>query len=172
MQIKYHPEKANVVANALSWKAQHRLNTMISTQLDIVRDLENMGIELVLPGYIDGLLLALEVHSSIIEEIKTSRKDDAKLEKLRFNVAPGKSPGFVIHGDGTLRFRNRMCVPNKEELKGKILEEAYNTRYSVHLGGTKIYRDLRPFFWWDNKKSEIVEYGDKCLTCQKVKAEC
>ena len=34
-----------------------------------------------------------------------------------------------------------------------------------------MYRDLRQFFWWDNMKIEIAEYVDKCLMCQKVKAE-
>jgi len=33
------------------------------------------------------------------------------------------------------------------------------------------YRDLRQFFWWENMKTEIAEYVDKCLTCQKIKAE-
>jgi len=34
-----------------------------------------------------------------------------------------------------------------------------------------MYRDLRQFFYWDNMKKEITEYVDKCMTCQKVKAE-
>ena len=34
-----------------------------------------------------------------------------------------------------------------------------------------MYRDLRQYFWWNNMKKEVVEYVDKCLTCQKVKAE-
>jgi len=51
------------------------------------------------------------------------------------------------------------------------LEEAHNTRYSVHPGGTKMYRDLRQYFWWNNMKKDVAEYVDKCLTCQKVKAE-
>jgi len=128
-----------------------------------------MGIELVLLGYIDGLLIALEVHPSIAEEIEVSQKDYTKLEKFRCNVAQGKSPGFIIHKFGTLRFQNRLCVPNNEELKRTILEEAHNTQYSVHPGGTKMYRDLRQFYWWDNMKREIAEYVDKCLICQKVK---
>ena len=37
------------------------LNTMITTQPYILRDLENIGIEFVLPRYIDGLLSALKV---------------------------------------------------------------------------------------------------------------
>jgi len=82
----YYHAKVNVVAYTLSRKTQRGLNTMINTQLNILKDLENMGIELVLPGYIDGLLSALEVQHLIIEEIKASENDDAKLEKLRLNV--------------------------------------------------------------------------------------
>jgi len=145
LQIQYHPEKANVVTDALSRKTQHGLNTMINTQYDLLRGLENMCIKLVLPGYIDGMVSALEVQPSIIEEITASQKEDTKVERLRQNIAQGKSPGFVKHGDGTLRFQNRSCAPNKKELKRKILEEAYNTRYSVHPGGTKTCRDLRQF---------------------------
>ena len=42
-----------------------------------------MGIELVLLGYIDGMLSALEVQSSIVEEITASQKDDTKVQRLR-----------------------------------------------------------------------------------------
>ena len=116
---------------------------MINVKPEILRDFEIMGIELVLSGCTDELLTALEVQPSIVEEIKASQKNDVKLEKLRGNVAQGKSPSFVIHEDGTLRFQNGLCIPNKEELKGRILEKAYHTRYSVHPGGTKMCRDLR-----------------------------
>jgi len=34
-----------------------------------------------------------------------------------------------------------------------------------------MYKDRRQSFWWNNMKKEITEYGDKCLICQKVKAE-
>ena len=87
--------------------------------------------------------MALKVQTSLIEEIKTSQKDDAKLERVRRNMAQGKLTGFEVHKDWTLKFENRLCVPDKEEKKRKILEEAHNTRYSVHPGGTKMYRDLR-----------------------------
>ena len=61
LQIQYHLEKENVGVDALSRKTQHGLNTMISTQPDIRRELENMGIELVSSGFTDGLLSVLEV---------------------------------------------------------------------------------------------------------------
>jgi len=57
------------------------------------------------------------------------------------------------------------------EIRRQILEEAYNSRYSVHPGGTKMYRDVRLNYWWNNMKKEIANYVDKCLTCQRVKVE-
>ena len=40
------------------------------------------------------------------------------------NFAKGKSLGFLIHEDGALRFRNRLCVPNNVEMRKQNLEEA------------------------------------------------
>jgi len=40
----------------------------------------------VLLGCIDGLLSALEVQPSVIEEIKAGQKHDAKVEKFRDNL--------------------------------------------------------------------------------------
>jgi hypothetical protein len=34
-------------------------------------------------------------------------------------------------------------VPNIKELKDKILCEAYESSYSICLGGNKMYRDLK-----------------------------
>ena len=55
--------------------------------------------------------------------------------------------------------------------KNKIMEEAHDTKYSVHPGGTKMYWDLREVYWWIGMKREIVKFVAQCLTCQKVKAE-
>jgi len=61
-----------------------------------------------------------------------NQESDRKLRRIKQNLEKGKSPGFVVHEDGTLRFQNRLCVPRNEELRKQILEEAHSTRYSVH----------------------------------------
>jgi hypothetical protein len=43
-------------------------------------------------------------------------------------------------------FKDRLVVPKKEALKKKILDEAHTLRYSIHLGSTKMYHDLRQQF--------------------------
>jgi len=50
LQIQYHPGNANDVADALSRKTQHNLNIIVITQLNLLRELEDLGIQLVPHG--------------------------------------------------------------------------------------------------------------------------
>ena len=49
--------------------------------------------------------------------------------------------------------------------------EAYTAPYTMHPGSTKMYRDLKPFYWWPIMKKDVAEFVARCLTCQQVKAE-
>jgi hypothetical protein len=62
-------------------------------------------------------------------------------------------------------------VPRKETLKKKIFDEAHTSRYSINLGRTKMYHDLRQQFWWTRMKHEVSRYISECDTCRKVKAD-
>jgi hypothetical protein len=57
-----------------------------------------------------------------------------------------KIAGFHEDAKGTLWFKDRLVVVKKEALKKKILDEAHTSRYSIHLGSTKMYHDLRQQF--------------------------
>jgi hypothetical protein len=43
--------------------------------------------------------------------------------------------------------------------------------YTVHPGSTKMYKDLKMTYWWNNMKMEIAKYIQQCPTCQQAKAE-
>jgi hypothetical protein len=49
-------------------------------------------------------------------------------------------------------------VSKKEALKKKIMDEAHTSRYSIHLGSTKMYHDLKQQFWWTRMKLETARY--------------
>jgi hypothetical protein len=51
------------------------------------------------------------------------------------------------------------------------MEEAHNTPYSIHPGGTKMYQDLKGTFWWHGMKRDIAFFIARCDIYQKVKAE-
>lgn len=52
-----------------------------------------------------------------------------------------------------------------------ILKEAHNLKYSIHLGCTKMYQDLKERFWWKDMKVDIANHVAFCDTCKRVKAE-
>jgi len=45
-----------------------------------------------------------------------------------------------------MRYANRIWIPNVRELKDEILREGHNSRYSIHPGGTKMYRDPKEYY--------------------------
>ena len=97
--------------------------------------------------------------------------DDLKMERIKVNISKEKAPGFYEDDQGIIRFQGRVCILQKSGLSTKILSEAHNTMCSIHPGGTKMYRDLGQTFWWNNMKRDIADYVNKCLTCQRIKAE-
>nr|CAD1830024.1 unnamed protein product [Ananas comosus var. bracteatus] len=76
-----------------------------------------------------------------------------------------------MDADGALRFRNRWCVPDNEELCKLILQEAHWSPYVDHSGGTKMFHELKMLYWWPGMKADIGRFVAKCLVCQQVKAE-
>ena len=62
-------------------------------------------------------------------------------------------------------------MPNVDDLRNRILEEAHGSRYSIHPSSTKMHHDLREVFWWDGLKRGIAEFDAKCPNCQQVKTE-
>jgi hypothetical protein len=62
-------------------------------------------------------------------------------------------------------------VPNIKELKDKILREAHESSYSIHLGRNKMYHILKATYWWYRMKRDVAKYVSLCDTCQRVKAE-
>jgi hypothetical protein len=89
--------------------------------------------------------------------------------KRRMHESDPKVACFHEDAGGSLWFKERLVVPKKEASKKKILDEAHESRYSIHPGSTKMYYDLRKQFWWTRMKHEAVCYVSKCHTSQKVK---
>ena len=74
-------------------------------------------------------------------------------------------------GDGVLCNKGRLCVPDVGEFRKHILTEAYNSRYSIHPGATKMYRDLQNDYWWSCMKRDTTDFVHKYLNFNKVKVE-
>nr|GFC73825.1 retrotransposon protein, putative, Ty3-gypsy subclass [Tanacetum cinerariifolium] len=73
--------------------------------------------------------------------------------------------------DGVVWFEDRLCVPSDQALREKVMTKAHSYPFTVHPGSTKMYRDLKQYFWWNGKKQYVATFVSKCMTCQQVKIE-
>ncbi|KAH0637697.1 hypothetical protein KY289_037612 [Solanum tuberosum] len=64
-----------------------------------------------------------------------------------------------------------LCVPVVDGPQERIMEEAHSSRYFIHPGSKKMYRDLREVYCWSSMKKGIAEFVAKCPNCQQVKVE-
>ncbi|GJT56984.1 reverse transcriptase domain-containing protein [Tanacetum coccineum] len=141
-EIRYHPGKANVVADALSRK------------------------ERVKPKRVRAMNMTFQ--SSIKYRILVAQneacEESAGLQK-------GLDEMIEQRSNGTLYYLDRIWFPLKGDVRTLIMDEAYKSKYSVHLGADKMYYDFRDGYWWPGMKKDIAVYVSRCLTCLMVKAE-
>ncbi|GKB98564.1 putative reverse transcriptase domain-containing protein [Tanacetum coccineum] len=150
-EIRYHPGKANVVADALSRKERIkplRVRALVMT------------IGLNLPKQIlEAQTEALKPENLTAEDVGGMLRQDLTKERLKPRT------------DGTLCLNNRSWLPCYGDLRTLVMHESHKSKYSIHPGSDKMYQDLKQLYWWPNMKADIATYVSKCLTCSKVKAE-
>ena len=71
------------------------------------------------------ILSQFKVRSVYLDRVKAAQKRDFQLQKFMFEVQQGQSRDFVIDNEGTLCLGTRLCVPNVDELRKEIMEEAH-----------------------------------------------
>ena len=96
---------------------------------------------------------------SLLSRVIESQGQDAEIVSIRDQVQAGTGDeGWVIHTDGSLRYRGRIVVPQLAKLREEILLEFHCSRFSVHPGGTKMYHDLRRRYYWSGMKRHVRDF--------------
>ena len=91
--------------------------------------------------------------------IRKAQRLDTETASLAERARKEQLPDLKTDEEGTLWFRDRLCMP-KGEARGIMLDEAHNSAYYVHPGTTKMYLDLKTRYWWRGmKKGDRIVCG-------------
>ena len=148
MSVLYHPGKVNVVAYALSHISMGSVSHVKEEKRELARDvhrLARLGVRLE-DSPKGGAMVRHNSESSVVVDVKSKQHLDPILMELKESVLNKAIETFSQGEDGVLRHQGRLCVPDVDGLRETILEEAHGSRYSIHLGATKMYRDLSEIY--------------------------
>ncbi|GJW04255.1 putative reverse transcriptase domain-containing protein [Tanacetum coccineum] len=121
-EIRYHPGKANVVADALSRKEREK------------------------PIRVRALVMT--VYPDLSEKILKAQTEAMKEENVKAeNLGRLIKPIFEIRSDGIRYFDKRIWLPLYGGIRDLIMHESHKSKYSIHPGSDKMYQDLKKLYW-------------------------
>nr|GEX08798.1 hypothetical protein [Tanacetum cinerariifolium] len=132
-EIRYHPGKANMVADALSRKERNKPLRVRALVLTI------------------GLNLPVQILNAKVEVIKD--------KNFRTEDLCGMIKKLERRTDGTLCLNGRSWIPCRGNLRELIMHESHKSKYSIQPRSDKMYQDLKKLYWWPNMKAEITTYN-------------
>ncbi|GJZ67429.1 putative reverse transcriptase domain-containing protein [Tanacetum coccineum] len=136
-EIRYHPGKANVVADALSQKEQIK------------------------PLRVRSLVMIL--HPKLPSQILKAQTEAIKEENIKAKNLPRMDKAFKVRPDRTRCIKNRSWLPLFGTLRDLIMHESHKSKYSIHpvkaecqkLSGLLIQPEI-PTWKWERIMMDFV----------------
>ncbi|GKB13728.1 putative reverse transcriptase domain-containing protein [Tanacetum coccineum] len=113
-EIRYHPRKANVIADSLIRK------------------------ERIKPLRVRSLVMT--IHPNLPSQIIKAQTEALKKENIKAENLRGMDKSFEIRPDGTRCIKNRSWLPLFGNLRDLIMYESHKSKYSIHSGSDKIVK--------------------------------
>ena len=158
--IKYTPEKANIIADALS-RSQRKIEESINAQ-------DNLG----------ELMAMTEVTINLDQEecqnwIKAYERDPV-LKTALGDIRAGRHHGdYVLTSEGLIAVvkndQRKLVVPTS--LHQQVLRECHDVPSVGHVGMRRMMEIVDRQFHWCKMRADVISYVKTCPTCQEMKSD-
>jgi hypothetical protein len=82
-----------------------------------------------------------------------------------------KYEGYQMTDEGLLTYRERLYIPNCDDLKRFIMDELHKRPYTGHPRYQKMITATRKKIYWSGLKKDVAKYLAQCIEFQQVKSK-
>ncbi|GJY70553.1 putative reverse transcriptase domain-containing protein [Tanacetum coccineum] len=155
--IRYHPRRANIVADALSRKERIEPLWVRALVMTIGLDLPKRILEAQIEAQKPENLVNKDVGGIIINGLLPPPRKSGN-PRVEWNLCyTGRSWLLAME----IFLRSRFICTKSHKV----------TKYSIHPGSEKMYQDMKKLYWWPNMKADITTYVSKCMMYARVRVE-
>lgn len=134
--MRYHTWKVNVVVDVLSRKTQIS-SIMIEIQT-LTTQIKNWH-----PWLIEShLIYNATMGTKLLDQVFVVQRSDGKYNHYRRRAIYENSP-FYINDQSQIKYKGRVWLPNNEEVKNEVLTYLHNSKFAIHTGDTKMYKEAK-----------------------------
>lgn len=142
--IQHIPGAKNVVADALSRRADYALNAISSVEPD----------------------------AEFLQQLHADAARDTEYQSYVKAVLKGRRPDFCVNSEILYKSTNgekQLYLPSGK-LRVQALYEVHDAHTAGHLGRDKTLKLLRRLYYWPGMSTTVEHYVRTCPSCQKCKA--
>jgi len=100
-------------------------------ELALIEDFRSMNLEVSMSSNCISCNIFVIINE-FLEKMKEKQLEDSKLKNIMSLLNTDKAKDFSLRVDGILRFKNRICIPEDNELKQSVLSEDHKRKISLH----------------------------------------
>ncbi|KAF8048944.1 hypothetical protein N665_2347s0001 [Sinapis alba] len=127
------------------------------------------------PGKANLVADSLSRRRAEVSDERETGEQEEMVQSLHLNTLAGQDEplGLEAVDPADLLTRIRQAQGLYENLikEGEIMRQAHKSKFLIHPGFNKMYRDLKRYYHLVRMKSDVAEWMVKCPACQLVKAE-
>ena len=117
------------------------------------------------PDQPDRLAAMLTEGLDVLRALRSAAAADESYAKL---VAGPRAAGDQrVERDGLLLYKSRICVPEDQALRTRIVGELHDTPLGGHLGRDKTLAAVKQRFYWSGMDAQVAAYVAGCDACQR-----
>ncbi|KAF8045628.1 hypothetical protein N665_4599s0001 [Sinapis alba] len=112
------------------------------------------------PGKANLVVAALSRRRAEVSAEKEADVLESMVRSLHLNtlkVAQNDKTEYQVARDGTILVHGRISVPNVRALKEEIMGQSHKSKFSVHPGLNKMYKDIKRYYHWVRMKTDVAE---------------